>query len=307
MKQITKNKLFNFWTVLIFAASLGVPFAARAADFFVAPPVLTANLDNEIILGIDTEGESINAIDLKLNFSKEDFSIKSINEGNSLISFWIEKPAFSNEKGEISLSGIIPTGYQGREGELLKIDLTPLRLGVKNMDLGETKVLLNDGQGTEAKLNSKVLNFEVISEASSSLANKPPEAKDTEPPESFVPEIGRFPDIFNNQWFLSFATQDKNSGIAFYQIRETRYKFLSFLSFWKTADSPYLLKDQELKSYVYLKAVDRAGNAEVVIMPPRYPLEWRDNILIWAIIILVALLFAAVIFKFLILRIFRKK
>jgi len=89
--------------------------------------------------------------------------------------------------------------------------------------------LLNDGSGTEAKLSPSILNFQVVGINS---PNQPPpisEIKDTEPPELFTPEIGRQPDIFNNQWFLAFTTQDKNSGISHYEVREIRYKILTLM------------------------------------------------------------------------------
>jgi len=40
-----------------------------------------------------------------------------------------------------------------------------------------------------------------------------------------------------------------------------------------------------LKSYIYVKAVDKSGNERIAELPPQNPLEWYENYLIWVIII----------------------
>ena len=37
---------------------------------------------------------------------------------------------------------------------------------------------------------------------------------------------------------------------------------------WERAESPYLLKDQSLKSIIKVKAVDKAGNEKIVKVAP---------------------------------------
>ncbi len=274
--------------IFLIFISLAMPFIGQAAKFFVAPPVLIVGQEAEAILNIDTEKENINAAELNLFFSAEDFVIKSINEGGSVIGFWVEPPSFSNEKGEISLSGIIAGGYQGENGGLLRINLIPQQVGEKSFILSQAKVLLNDGLGTEAKINPGILNFQVIA-AGPPAETGPLPAKDTEPPESFIPEIGQYPDIFDNQRFLVFSAQDKNSGMAFYRLREVKQKILTPFIKWQTVQSPHILKDQQLKSFIYIKAVDRAGNARIAVVSPQQSLKWYENYLVWIIIILLIL------------------
>jgi len=52
-------------------------------------------------------------------------------------------------------------------------------------------------------------------------------------------------------------------------------------------ESPYLLKDQKLKSFIYVKAVDKAGNERIATLAPRYPLKWYEKWENWIIIIIV--------------------
>ena len=113
-----------------------------------------------------------------------------------------------------------------------------------------------------------------------------------------MPEIARDPTIFDGKWFLVFATQDKGLGIDHYEIKETRYRFFGSFSRWISAESPYALRDQELKSYILVKAVDKAGNERIVKINPRNPLRWYENYENWIIIVL-GLVIAYAIKKFL--------
>ena len=54
---------------------------------------------------------------------------------------------------------------------------------------------------------------------------------------------------------------------------------------WIRAESPYVLKDQKLKSYVYIKAIDKAGNERIEVIPQKYPFQWYESWLWWGIII----------------------
>jgi len=108
---------------------------------------------------------------------------------------------------------------------------------------------------------------------------------DSTPPEDFKPEIGKDPAIFEGKYFLSFTTADKTSGIDFFEVKEGKRNF-------KRAESPYLLEDQELKSIIKVKAVDKAGNERIAeIIPPATPFPYGLIILILiiAVIILAAI------------------
>ena len=93
-------------------------------------------------------------------------------------------------------------------------------------------------------------------------------------PEDFQPEIGQDFSIFEGKYFLSFATTDKTSGINYFEIKEGKKE-------WKKALSPYLLEDQELKSVIQVKAVDKAGNERIAQWEPsKEPFAWWIVILI---------------------------
>ena len=86
---------------------------------------------------------------------------------------------------------------------------------------------------------------------------------DTKAPEEFIPKIGQDISVFEGKYFLSFSTTDKMSGINHYEVSETIDK-----DDWKTAESPYVLEDQNLNSLIKVKAVDKAGNERIAEIAP---------------------------------------
>jgi hypothetical protein len=103
---------------------------------------------------------------------------------------------------------------------------------------------------------------------------------DTTPPEAFILEIGQDPSLFEGKYFLSFATQDKMSGIDYYEIKEGKRDF-------KKATSPYLLEDQSLGKKVIVRAFDKAGNYQEAEIKPSYKMTWQDGL--YLILILVGM------------------
>jgi hypothetical protein len=233
---------------------------------------------------LNTEGEQINAIEGKIIFPRDLLELKKINDGNSIINFWIEKPKSAPE-GQIVFSGIVPGGYNDNQGLILSIKFLAKKEGSGLIEIQNAKTLLNDGKGTEAKLKISNFQFSISKEV---LTTQPsvPEIKDLEPPENFKPEIASDPTIFNGKWFLVFATQDKGSGIDHYEVLESRNQKIENRN-WRTVESPYLLKDQKLKSFIYVKAIDKAGNERIATLTPRYPLKWYEKWENWIIIIIV--------------------
>jgi hypothetical protein len=235
---------------------------------------------------LNTGGEEINAVEGKIIFPSELLKLKEIRDANSIVNFWIDKPKLESD-GQIAFSGITPGGYRGSQGLLLTLIFVSKKEGGGVIELQNAKTLLNDGNGTEAALSITPYQF-TISQAVSAPSVPPaaPSIIDKEPPESFVPEIGQNPTILNGKWFLVFATQDKGSGIDHYEVKEARQKIFDIFSKWVTAESPYLLEDQELRSYVFIKAVDKAGNERIESVSPKNPLRWYENYENWLIIIL---------------------
>jgi len=66
--------------------------------------------------------------------------------------------------------------------------------------------------------------------------------------------VSRDDSMFDGNYFLTFSTTDKTSGIAHYDVVEG-------LSLQEDTTSPYALKDQTLKQSLVVRAFDKAGNS----------------------------------------------
>ena len=70
-----------------------------------------------------------------------------------------------------------------------------------------------------------------------------------------------------------------------------------FISFLKSENSSKLLKDQKLRSYVYVKAIDKANNARMVMLYPPAKPDYLKYIFILIISCLFAVILARMIKK----------
>ena len=281
-----KKFKIQFYAIIFAFSFLFCLQAAQAAELKLNAPAskIEAGQQAQVDLFLNSEAESINAIEGKITFPAELLKLKEIRDGNTIVNFWLEKPK-NDSSGSIVFSGITPGGFKGENGLIFSAIFETIKSGVAALRISEVRALLNDGQGSAAALDISPLQI-VISEATSSPKPVAIEVSDTLPPESFKPEIAQDQTVFNGKYFLAFATQDKGSGIARYEVRESRQKIFSFLYGWKEASIPYLLADQDLKSYIFVKAVDLAGNERMEVISPEYPLLWYENYSVYIIIIL---------------------
>lgn len=223
------------------------------------PDFLSDKFKVEVIL--DSE-EPINALEGELVFSGDYDGLESVSDGNSVVNFWIQRPQMTADN-RLEFAGIIPGGLKGGKGTLFTLifksrypfnggEKTPSFIVPKNI-----RAFINDGQPAAAKL--VFLPFE--------LAEAKP--KDYDPPENFTPAIGRDPLMFAGKYFLVFGTQDKDSGVNYYEVKEGGQSF-------RRAESPYLLENQLLTEWILVRAVDSAGNIrEAAVRPLTYGLPYK--------------------------------
>ena len=312
IRSNTKNSCPFVLFSVFFAFLFAWPGVVSAAELKLSSPIqeIGINQQFQVDVVLNTENEDINALEGKIVFPTDLLDLKEIRDGNSIVNFWVERPKAETPKdankntnqhenisdvscggaqdscGFVSFSGITPGGFNGGSGLIFSAIFGAKKEGSGEIEIREEKALLNDGRGTETKVTAKNLLVSIRADISVPSWVSP---RDTDPPESFVPEIAADPVIFNGKRFLVFATQDKISGIAGYAIHEnTRKKDVTRIDAkeWTEAKSPYLLKDQKLRSYIYVKAADKAGNERIVSLAPRYPMKWYERYEIWVIIII---------------------
>jgi hypothetical protein len=275
--------------LLVFA-----PRAGEAAMLYMDPnqgEVFRGDYQTvSIRLNVDPE-ECINAVDATITYSDNIEAIDT-SRGSSILSIWLEEPVINRENRTITFAGGIPNGYCGRiagdprlTNNLVDIIfMSPgMRVGaaasgdVAMIDFADTtRVLLNDGFGTEANRSLYGAAFNLSRNPGPQQSNDWLDviSLDEAPPEEFTITLSRNETAFDGRYFIVFNTTDKQSGIAYYEVIEEPIEQLNLFMWggvdapWVRAESPYILKDQSLNSVIRVRAIDKAGNEYVASLVP---------------------------------------
>lgn len=287
-----KIKIIFLVVYLLFFANL-----ALGAELFLQPDKQSLNVGSlfRVDFLITSLKESVNAIEGKIFFSKDILELSEIIDGNSVINLWPQKPEYSENEGSVVFAGITPGGFQSDDGQIFSLIFKAKKQGIAIVSIQQAKALLNDGLGTAASLITKNCEMQINEQASSVINNQFEIKNDINPPEPFELYIACDPNIFEGKNFLVFTAQDKGLGISHYEIQETKNNQQG--NHWQRAKSPYVLQDQALKSYVFVKAIDKAGNERIAILKPKSFFIVYKNYLIWGIILLTALIVYFLLWK----------
>ncbi|MCH8163049.1 MAG: hypothetical protein IIA99_03010 [Proteobacteria bacterium] len=267
-KQQLKIKITVLYFVVFSFSLFVLPLSeANAARLFLEAPASEVGVGQkmEIVVRVDSENEVVNAFEGTITFPSG-VVVREVRDGSSLVSFWAERPRVVNDRSVV-FSGIIPGGWNGARGELLSMIVETQSEGRDGITISDARVLLHDGLGTQTTLTTPLFLLSVDSGVP--LFPFVDVIDDTEPPEPFTPIVAQDPSIFDGDYFVVFAAQDKGTGIDRYEIFETLSELVDEeAAAWKEAESPHRLQDQTRRSYVYVRAVDRAGNTRVAIPVP---------------------------------------
>jgi len=336
---------FFFGTIFILSVII-IPSTVKAATFYLYPPQRTIGPDDAVEVQVKVgvgDGECINTAQVGITFPKDILQFVDFNSGQSFLTLWVQKPdkdslAKINSEGKIIFSGGLPGGYCGIIpgdpgdsnilGSLIFTPKKPITLHQAKIDFNlETEAYLNDGSGTPVPIKTQgaVLQIdEKIATKTNFWATEVADDKIT--PEAFTIEIDNSPRVASGKYFVVFSTVDKQTGIDHYEVWEAKAQDLSgkkenvftrlvgklfppeevLPPAWIKADSPYILKDQSLKSTIKVKAIDRAGNERVVeydntaalqaIKNPQ-PFDWQLLMYIGAGLLVIVLILSAIIFS----------
>ena len=278
-----KTKLI--FLISFFLFSPGISFAAAELLLDAVSPDVNLHDTFIVTVRINTDGECVNAVSAWIKFDPALFKAVDFSTGQSLLSLWTEPPAVDKKNGVISFSGGIPGGYCGRvvgdpgvaniigkaiftTSEALATSTPPVQTELQILN---AEVLLNDGMGTPTELVSQGLKLAIVNRGGAPKNEWLSEVRaDIVAPELFSIEIFRDLKIQEGKYFIAWSSTDKQSGIDHFEVLETNpWKFGFFRSndrksYWTVATSPYFLKDQNLRSKIMVKAIDKMGNERIV-------------------------------------------
>ena len=253
------NKPFVFFLIII-CVSYSAPFSS-ASTLALESNKTDLHVGDVFYVDVvlDTLSETINAVDVTVGFPSNLISFVKAEETNSFISLWIQKPLLRTP-ATVEFSGIAPGGRKGVDLQVIRLYFETKQEGQDLLVLEKSVLLLHDGTGTQGVVETSGIHIAIT--AGERLYTEVSYI-DTEPPEPFTPVRVRDADIFDGAYFLVFETQDKNSGIAKYRVKE------GFFGRYTDAVSPYRLQHQEDDMDVYIQAIDRADNKTVARLYPQ--------------------------------------
>jgi len=155
----------RFYLVLVSILVFSVPVAAYAARLTLKPSTATVVVGGtfSVSVSLDTEGESINALDVTLKFPADKLQVVSPSLGRSVVSVWTAPPYFNNATGELHFQGGIPGGINVKDGLISTITFRAKKPGsaVVKFD-SDSQILAHDGKGTDVLTNTQSGIFDVV-------------------------------------------------------------------------------------------------------------------------------------------------
>lgn len=136
--------------------------SAASANFYLSPSSGSVNLGDTISASVMISTDTaINAGEATVTFSSNILEYQSVSTGGSIFSFWTSGPS----GGSTSVSfggGLSNPGYSGGSGKVLTITWKAINTGTATVSINGTKILANDGIGTNILSGSGGGSFGVV-------------------------------------------------------------------------------------------------------------------------------------------------
>jgi len=186
---------FKYGKRLMFLGVIGFAFVVcvgttEAASLSVTSPSvnITAGDIVTVKVVVNADGQAVNTAEGVLQFPTDVLQALSLDKSSSIFSIWVEDPSFSNQTGQVSFSGGLPTpGYVGSNGTVLTVSFRAKRAGVATFSLADATVRANDGLGTNVLQSTGTLQVTVVN---------PPSAQPTpSAPAEDIPQPVKVPEL----------------------------------------------------------------------------------------------------------------
>ncbi len=141
-----------FKALIILFAIVAVPGMCSASTLSLSPNAGTFTVGDvfDVTLILNTQGKSVNAVDIFLSFPADKLQLVSPATGKSIIGIWTSSPEFDNSKGIVKLQGAIPGGINVKSGLISTLSFRVRSVGddvIRFLD--DSSVYLNDGLATD--------------------------------------------------------------------------------------------------------------------------------------------------------------
>ena len=142
----------TFLGAIFFVVALLLALGADAATVSIQPTsgTFTVNSTFDVSIYLDTDQESVNALQINLIFPPDLMQLVSPEvSGRSVVQVWTSQPRYNNQQGTVELIGGIPGGLRTDHGLVATLRFRVRSVGSGTIRFGDqSQVLRNDGKGT---------------------------------------------------------------------------------------------------------------------------------------------------------------
>jgi hypothetical protein len=219
-----KSNLIVLFLVIFYAISPIAVSAVGVSKVYFKPSVTTFSPKSEFSVEVFVDGaNSINAIELDINYPANLVGFLNSDTNHSIISFWQSGGAFVSP-GHLHLSGGILPSFSGVGGLVATLHFKALASGDAKFSFEKNNLYLADGKGTKENSISSGVTLHI--NASAPTIELPPvpnpaliidtQNTDKTPP-TLTARVIKDP-VFNNL-IIVYKAEDPESGIKFVQMR----------------------------------------------------------------------------------------
>lgn len=148
---------------IIFLFGIFFAFSAQAAslNFSVEKTVVAIGDQFSLEARVDSEGAGINVSQATITFPKNLLEVVKVDHSDSAFNFWLQEPAFSNDKGEITFLGGATNGLTGQSLKVLTITLKAKASGEADLAFTDAAIIASDGSGTNLFSSTKGAKIDI--------------------------------------------------------------------------------------------------------------------------------------------------
>lgn len=128
-----------------------LPSMVGAASLQLSPATgnYTVGSTVTVAISVNSSQQAFNAVSGSLKFSNDTLEVISLSKTSSVVSLWVQEPAYSNAAGNVSFEGIVLNpGYKGTNGRILNVQFRVKKAGTGTLTFSAGEILANDGVGT---------------------------------------------------------------------------------------------------------------------------------------------------------------
>ncbi|MBI2113365.1 MAG: hypothetical protein HYT50_02205 [Candidatus Wildermuthbacteria bacterium] len=145
----------------IACSALIAPAAASAASLVLVPSSSTYAVGNAftILVQVQPEGQSLRKVKGQLAFDASALTLVSIDEKESMISSWLQKPILSSASGKLAFEGIVHPGFSENSGTIFAATFRAKVQGVKTLNFSQGSITSQEDANILTSLGEGRYNF----------------------------------------------------------------------------------------------------------------------------------------------------